>query len=216
MQVIIVGGGKIGVSLAETLSAHKHDVIIIEEDRRKCQEIADDFNGVVINGDATDVDVLKDAKIETADVFAAVTSDEEVNLLSCLLAKENSKAKTLARVTNHGYENIFRKVGIDLVLSPEEAFASRLESIIIEQNVMDVAMIQRGLIDVKEFKVTEKSGARGKTINDLEHPKGAIIAAVKYGGEWIIPETHKTLKANDKVLVIAKKQLEKQVRKMFE
>ncbi len=215
MHVVIVGGGKIGLSLAETLSAHKHDVVLIDEDRKKCQEIADDFNGVIINGDATDIEVLKDAKIAKADFFVAVTSDEEVNLLSCLLAKESSKAKTLARVTNPEYEKLFRKVGIDIVLSPELAFASSLESMIIEPDVVDIAMIHRGSIEMLEFTVSLTSKALGKKVLDLEKPKGSLIVAVKDGKEFVIPDVHMTLKLGDRVIVLVKKQLEDQVRKMF-
>ncbi|MFH1126697.1 MAG: NAD-binding protein [archaeon] len=216
MHIIIVGGGKIGFSLAETLAAHKHDVVIIEEDKAKCQEIADEFNGIVIHGDATQIDVLKDAKVEKADVFVAVTSSEEVNLLSCLLAKETCKAKTLARIINPSYEKVFKKVGIDLVMSPEVAMASRLESMIIEPDVVDIAMIHRGNIEMIEFTVTEKSKALGKSVKELERPKGAIIVAVKENDSFIIPGVHTVLKKGERVIVIVKKDMEGQIRKMFE
>ncbi len=216
MNIIIVGGGKIGLSLAETLAVHKQDVIIIEEDKEKCQEIADEFNGLVINGDATHIDVLEEAKIEKADFFVAVTSSEEVNLLSCLLAKEVCNAKTLARIINPAYEKVFKKVGIDIVMSPEVAMASRLETMIIEPDVVDIAMIHRGNIEMLEFTVSEKSKALGKSVKDLEKPKGAIIVAVKEGPEFIIPGVDTILKQGDKVMVIVKKDLESRIRKMFE
>ncbi|MCK4968187.1 MAG: NAD-binding protein, partial [Candidatus Aenigmarchaeota archaeon] len=73
MYVIVVGGGKVGLPLAETLAAHKHDVVIIESDKKKCESIVDEFNGIIINGEGNDIDVLKEAKIEKADVFVAVT-----------------------------------------------------------------------------------------------------------------------------------------------
>lgn len=216
MHIIIAGGGKIGLSLAETLSAHKHDVIIIEDDKKKCQEIADVFNGVVIHGDATDEDVLKEAKIESADVFAAVTSSQEANLLSCLIAKELSKAKTLARLSGPGYEKLFRKAGVDIVLSPEDAFASRLESMIVEPGVVDIAMIHRGNIEMLEFTVTLTSKALGKKVLDLEKPKGSLIVAVKEGKDFIIPDVNMALKLGDSVIVLVKKHLEKDIRKMFQ
>ncbi|MBU4246274.1 MAG: NAD-binding protein [Nanoarchaeota archaeon] len=216
MHIIIAGGGKIGVSLAETLSAHKHDVILIEEDKRKCQEIADEFNGVVLNGDATDEDVLKEAKIGRADVFAAVTSSQEANLLACLLAKEMSKAKTLARLSGPGYEKLFKKAGVDIVLSPEDAFASRLESMIVEPDVVDIAMIHRGNIEMLEFTVTLTSRALGKKVLDLEKPRGSLIVAIKEGKEFVIPDVHTMLRLGDRVIVLVKKHLEKDVRKMFQ
>lgn len=216
MHIIIIGGGKIGLSLAETLALHKHDVVIIEADRKKCQEITDVFNGVVINGDATHMDVLKEAKVEKADFFVAVTSSEEVNLLSCLLAKEVCKAKTLARVINPSYEKVFKKVGIDIVMSTEIALASRLESMIIEPDVVDIAMIHRGNIEMLEFEVHRGSKALGKMVKSIEKPKGSIIVAVKDEDEFKIPDVDTTLKLGDHVIVIVKKEFEGQIRKMFD
>ncbi len=215
MHIIIIGGGRIGLPLGETLALHKHDVVIIEEDKDKCQEIADDFNGVVICGDATSIDVLKEAKAEKADFFVAVTSSEEANLLSCLLAKEVCSAKTLARVINPSYEKVFRKVGIDIVMSTDVALATRLEALIIEPDVVDIAMIHRGSIEMLEFKIGEKSWACGKLVRNLEKPKGAIIVAVKEGDEFRIPDLDTVLKAGDYVIVTVKKDFERQIRKMF-
>lgn len=215
MHIIIIGGGKIGISLAETLAVHKHDIAIIEADRKKCQEIADEFNGVVINGDATQMDVLKEAKVEKADFFVAVTSSEEVNLLSCLLAKEVCKGKTLARVINPSYEKVFKKVGIDIVMSTEIALASQLEAMIIEPDVVDIAMIHRGNIEMLEFEVHEGSKALGKIVKTLEKPKGSVIVAIKKGDEFKIPDLNTRLKMGDRIIIIVKKELEGQVRKMF-
>lgn len=216
MHVIIVGGGKIGMSLAEKLAAHKHDVVVIDEDKRRCQEVADAFNGVVINGDATEMDVLNEAKVEKANVFVAVTSSEEVNLLSCLLAKEVSKAKTLARITKPHYEKLFKKAGIDIVLSPEVALASRLESLITEPDVVDIAIIHRGSIEMLELNVTEKSKVVGKTIKEIERPKGASIVAMKQGDDFVIPDIHTVFKPGDEAIVIVRKDMEKKMVELFE
>ena len=215
MRIIVVGGGKIGLSLAETLAMHKHDVIIIEAEKKKCQEIVEEFNGIVIYGDATEIEVLKEAKVDRADVFVAVTSSEEVNLLSCLLAKEISKAKTLARVIKPSYEKLFKKAGIDMVLSPEVALASSLESMIIEPDVLDIAVIHRGDIEMLEFTVKEKSKADGRSIKEIEQPKGVIIIAVKENNKFEIPGLDMKLKAGDKVIVLAKKELERKMEKIF-
>ena len=215
MHVIIIGGGRVGLPLAETLAAHKHDVVIIENDKKVCEDIAEEFNGIVINGDGNEIDVLKEAKIEKADVFVAVTSNEELNLFSCLIAKDFSKIKTVARVTNPAYEKLFRKVGVDIVVSPEIAMESRLEAMIIEPNIADIAMIHRGDIEMLEFTIDENSRALGKTVRDLERPKGAIIVAIKENKEFLIPEVNTPLKQGDNVIVIVKKKLESEIKKMF-
>ncbi|MCK4429466.1 MAG: NAD-binding protein [Candidatus Aenigmarchaeota archaeon] len=216
MNIVIAGGGKIGRSLAETLSIHKQDVALIEFNKEKCHEIADEFNGLVINGDATHIDVLEDANIKEADFFVAVTSSEEINLMSCLIAKEISKAKTFARIINPAYEKVFKKVGIDLVMSPDRVMASKLESLIMEPEAADVSMIHRGNIEVLEFTISKNSKAFGKPVKDLEKARTAIVVAAKENNEFIIPDLQTILKEGDKVIVIVRKELENQVRKMFE
>ena len=123
MNIIIVGCGKVGVSLAERLSAEGHDLVMVDINAKRIEEVSGRFDlmGVVGNGASFNVQI--EAGIEKADLFIAVTASDELNLLCCLVAKKNKQCATIARVRNPIYNNeigfIREQLGISMIINPE-------------------------------------------------------------------------------------------------
>ena len=145
MYVIIVGAGRVGLNLAQSLIREGLNVTIIENDSTISEEVAEQINAMVIHGDATSVQVLEDADITDADVFVAATGHDTVNLLTSVLSQnyDNIK-KIIARVNDLDHVNAFKRVGIDITVSPESAVASYLERIITRPKVSDLIILGRG------------------------------------------------------------------------
>jgi trk system potassium uptake protein TrkA len=114
MNIIIVGGGKVGYYLMKSMVEDGNEVCIIESQKSLCEKIAEEFNDMVIWGDGTSLEVLKDAGIDRADVIVAATGKDEENLAICQIAKMNySISKTIARINNPKNTQVFKELGVD-------------------------------------------------------------------------------------------------------
>lgn len=215
MHIIIVGAGRVGTYLAKGLSEEGHDVVMIDKSKERCERLASELNAVVLHGDATDKELLEEAGIKRADVFVAATGDSEDNLFACLVAKNYSKARLIIRSSDREHERVFRELGIHTIISPEETTASQIHAIIENPDVVDLAMIHRGDIEMIEFEVGQKSKVLNKTIHELDNPRNSMIVAIKEGSRLIIPHTGTKLRLGEKVIVICKKNVENKVRKLF-
>lgn len=116
MNIIVIGCGKVGSRLAQILADDGHDIVIVDSDRSSFKMLTPDFNGVTIVGVPIDQDVLKQAGIETADAFAAVTPDDNINIMACQVAKEIFKVpKVMARIYNPEREHVFHQFGLETI-----------------------------------------------------------------------------------------------------
>ncbi|MDD5292641.1 MAG: NAD-binding protein, partial [Candidatus Omnitrophica bacterium] len=129
MYIIIVGGGKVGHSLAKHLSQDKHTIVLIDKDREACKMLAQELNNVVVVcGDGCEPMVLEEAKIDRADVVAAVTGGDEDNLVICQIAKEKFKVRrTVARVNDPNNEHTFSELGVDIPIDATSIIAKIIE-----------------------------------------------------------------------------------------
>lgn len=129
MYVLIVGGGRVGLTLASSLSQDGYDVALIENDPKVCKVVTEEIDAMVICGSGTSMKTLKDANIADVDVFVAATGSDEANLMACILAKDYNP-KIVARVSDTAHKDIFRKAGVDCVISPEIAAAKYIENVV--------------------------------------------------------------------------------------
>ncbi|WP_456435170.1 potassium channel family protein [Methanopyrus sp.] len=215
MYVVVVGGGRVGRILAELLIAHGHDVVVIEKDKRRARELAQsELDILVIQGDATDLDVLQDAEIETADVVAAVTDKDEVNLAVSLIAKEEfGVERVVSRVTDDRFVDVFRRLGVDAVVNPDRSAAQLIEKAITRPNLVDMIMFGRGEAELLEFEVTEDSRVSGKKISEI--PADCVIVAIYRDDELELPRGDTEINPGDRVLVLALRDKLKKVEKLF-
>ena len=216
MNVIIIGGGNLGTTLAKNLADVKHDVTLVEQEEKVCNEVVEELNAEIIRGDGTDIEVLNDAKIDKADVVAAVTGSDETNLLICLVVKEHYPNIRLAsKISRSIYKKIFLKAGITTVISPEVSGADQLEAMITEPDILDFASVHKGEVELLEFVISTKSKAQNKTVEEAEIKGKTRIAAVKRKNEFMVASSDIKLVLGDRVIIVVRKGYEDKAKKMF-
>ncbi|AEH07430.1 potassium channel family protein [Methanothermococcus okinawensis] len=214
MYIIIAGMGRVGHILAKSLSG-KHDLVLIEKDKKVCETIASEVDALVINGDCTSIKTLENAGIDNADMFIAVTGRQEINLISSLLAKNYQIPKTIARVSEPEYKEVFEKLNVDVVISPELVAANYIEKLINRPGIVDLAIVGRGDAEIFELIIDSKSKVANKCIKELGKNKNYLIIAVYEENELKIPDGETELKPNDRIIILAKKDAVDEVRKLF-
>lgn len=134
MYIIIIGCGKVGLSLAEQLSDENHDITLVDSSADKLQNLSDDLDVMKILGNGASISTLQDAGIERADILIAVTGSDELNLLCCLIAKKAGHVSTIARVRNPIYNQeidfIRESIGLSMIINPELAAATEISRIL--------------------------------------------------------------------------------------
>ncbi len=153
MHIIIIGCGKVGSKFAQVLSEVGHDVVIVDNDRKAFDLLEPDFNGVTINGVPIDQDVLKKAGIETADAVAAVTPDDNTNIMVCQMAKEIYKIpKVIARIYNPSREHVFHQFGLETIC-PTNITVEVIKSIVLGDSGVTNHTIGSSVIAFRHEKV---------------------------------------------------------------
>jgi trk system potassium uptake protein len=207
MNIIIVGGGKLGYYLVKSLTPEKHRLTLIDEDLEHCKKIANELSDLgitIVNGDGTDVGCLGDAGIEHADLLIAVTGEDEDNLVACLLAKNYFPVpRTIARVNNPKNINIFKQLGVDSVVS-STALISDIIELEIDWTYADSLLSQHAAdVRIKEFSIRRHATAAGKRIADLGLAAGIIVIGLIHNRQYIVPDGATQLLAGDIVVVLA-------------
>lgn len=215
MYVIIVGAGRVGLNLAQSLINEGLNVTIIENDPSISEDVAEQIEAMVIQGDATSVKVLEDADISDADVFVAATGHDTVNLLSSVLSQnyDNIK-KIIARVNDLEHVDAFKRVGIDVTVSPESAVASYLERIITRPKVADLIILGRGSTELLDVKLENKK-LYGQKVLDYSPTENYIVCAVYENNELVIPQEDTVFHKDQKISVITKSDYIQEVTKLF-
>lgn len=203
MESIIIGGGKIGYYLYKTLHAKHYQVMMVERNRDDCLKIADELNSEVICGDGTDLDVLRDAGIEEAEVVAAVTGTDEANLVICQIAKVHFHiAKTIARVNNPKNIAMFRSLGIDRIVCSTAVIANMMEYELNRGDCRVVQTLEQGTMLLAEMLVAPGNKWKDCKIKDLKLPAECVIVSILHEGKIVYPRGETQIGENDKVLFI--------------
>jgi trk system potassium uptake protein TrkA len=177
-NLMILGGSKIGYHAARRLSK-KYNIKLIEPERSRCQDLADELREtLVINGEPSDVELLKEEGIAEMDAFIAVTDNTEINIISCLVAKHAGVSKTVALVENMDYIHLSQNIGVDTLINKKLIAANFISRYIRKGEVISLTGIHGVDAEVLEFEVNEKSKIKGKKIKNLSFPKTAIIGGV--------------------------------------
>ncbi|MFV2041549.1 MAG: TrkA family potassium uptake protein [Candidatus Hydrothermarchaeales archaeon] len=213
MNIIIVGAGRVGMFMAQKLEKD-HEVSIIEKDKDLAQEASRALDVLVIQGDGTETKTLEEAGVKDVDVIAGVTGKDEINLLSCLLAKSLGIKTVLARVGKPEYIEVFKSLGIDHVVSPELSVADRLYRLITRPTASDLALIEGSDVEILEYTIQANSLVKDKKVGEIP-PNGFLIISVRKGDEILIPTPNTVLEELDKVWVLLKSQFIKNVTKLF-
>ena len=204
MYVIIMGMGRVGLSLAKLLIDDGYDITLIDDNEALCNEAAAELDALVICGNGTNSKLLEEANIEDADFFIATTGNDEANLLSCILVRKYDVPNIIARVSNPDHEEAFKAVGIDNVISPEITAAGFLEKLVTRPNVADLISLGEGDAEILDMTITNDKIV-GKRIKEISPTKDFIIIATYPNGKLVIPQEDNILARGEKVSVLVKR-----------
>ena len=219
-NVIIAGGGKIGSRLAKATEG-KHNIKIIESSPDRARYLSEKLSSsVVLRGSVCDKALLHDENIEGTDVFAAVTNDDEANVMSCLLAKEMGAHKVVALINNPAYVDLVQGKGIDIAIAPSQITIGTFLAEIEGKDVVKVHSLRRGAAEAIETLAKEspsgKESCIGKELGEISLPEGATIGALIRGNKAKIAHDHVHLRENDHVIVfLTNKKYLKEVKNIF-
>lgn len=203
MKSIIIGGGKVGYYLIKTLKKRGHHVVLIERDQATCERIAEDIDADIICGDGTDLDVLKDAGIQEAEIIAAVTGTDEENLVICEIAKISFDInKTIARINNPKNIAMFNALGVDRTVCSTEVIANLIEYEFGKDNFKIIHTLERGSMILVEILVHKETLWCNRFIKDLILPDECVITSILRDEKVIYPRGDTQILEDDKVLVI--------------
>lgn len=212
MHVIIAGCGRVGSELAKLLSNEGHDVVVIDKVQSSFDRLSGAFNGITLVGNGFDLALLKQAGIEKADAFCAVTNGDNTNLISAQVAKRIFKvSKVIARVYDPQRAHIYAALGLDII-SGTILFAAMLRDKIIESRFSSY------LIETKDLGVLEvevKNTLIGKTIQDVNVAQEFLVVAIRRLDGVIIPEPQTVLKSRDVLMGIVKVTSLKKIKEKF-
>ncbi|MDD5560849.1 MAG: NAD-binding protein [Candidatus Omnitrophica bacterium] len=203
MYILIIGAGKVGYFLAKRLCQGKHTVSIVDKDRAICDEIAKELEALVINGDGCDPKILEEAGIERADVLAAVTGEDEDNLIVCQLAKEKfNLQRTVGRVNNPDNEHTFNELGIDVPVDSTKIIAKVIEEEVSFSDFVNLMSFKRGKLAIVRVDLPSDSPVINKEVKDITLPQDAVLVSIVRGEEVILPKGNTVLKTGDDVIAL--------------
>jgi trk system potassium uptake protein TrkA len=206
MNVIVVGGGKVGFYLIRTLLEHKHKVAVIEKDPGRCEVLAAEYPVLVINGDGTNPGDLADAGADYCDVLAAVTGKDEENLLVSQIARRKFDVKRcIARVNNPKNQEVFRELGINTAVSSTAIIAQLIEREMALGHMRTLMTFHHGDLSILELDLLPTSPATGKTVQELAPslPPESILVAVMRRDRVLFPRGGTVLEAGDTIMALA-------------
>ncbi|MGN0014508.1 MAG: Trk system potassium transporter TrkA [Candidatus Gastranaerophilaceae bacterium] len=199
-SVVIIGGGNVGLLLAETLEQADIYCKIFEKNIKRCEYISELLKkSLVINGDGTDIQLLTNESVEDADVLVSVTDNDEKNLLCSLLAKQSGVKKVISRVSKEPNARLFEKVGIDVAVSQNHAAMHEIYNHLIVPDISILATVERGQGEVIEVLIPKDFSER--KVMDLRFPKRAIIGVIERNNKMIIPKGDTVILGNDNLII---------------
>jgi len=215
MYIVIVGAGGIGKRLTElTLEDGNHNVIVIDKDQTRCEEIARKFDAIAINADATQEDTLDESEVKKADVLVATTRDDATNLMVVSLAKNKGVKHLISVINQEESKPMYMEKGVKMVKSPNIVMAEHLYKSIKHPTVEEYMNVGR-YAEIFRLPINPDSKLSGKTINDIGLPKKSLIVAVERDRKFIIPTDDIELFSGDKVTVLAHKDQVNRVAGLF-
>ena len=214
MKVVVAGIGEVGMYLAKMLNRRDHDIIVIDEDKDKLDELSATLDVMVIPGSASSIEILQKADIANADLFIAVTKTQEVNIISSILAKKLGAKKTIARIDNNEYidpdqRQIITDLGIDSLVYPEILASDEIVKIIRHPGMRKTIEFASGKLILFSYKVPRNSEIIGKSLIQLtkDNPElKARVVAISRVGRTIIPRGNNVIQAGDILYIITAKE----------
>jgi len=216
MKIIIAGAGEVGSHLAKMLTESYHDVTLIDESEERLSMVSENLDVVTIPGSPNSVSVLREAGVAEADLFVAVfpSADQNINIISAILAKKLGARKVTARINTEEYLNsdiklLFTDMGVDLLFYPEKIAANEIESLLKQSEMSEFIDFAHGRLQLVVIRLNEGAPLIDKTLSDYAAPAGNLTfrtVAISRNGETIIPQKETLFKQGDLIYVVALKE----------
>ncbi len=217
MYIIIAGGGNSGEALAKTLVKEKEDVVLIESDKDKAEKLSEELDALIISGDSTNIDILKDAGLSKADAVVAMTGDDKANLMICEIANQANVKRVLARINEPENEALFVQAGVESAISSTNSIVTDFKNVLRGKSSKTVATLASGAIELIEIYIGDNSKIVGKTVSSVGIDKNvAKISSIERSGEIIIADDTRIINKGDILGVIAKSSSAKKIVEHFE
>lgn len=214
-NVMIIGGGRVGRMIAKRIE-NSYNLRIIEIDKDRCMDLTNNLSkALVVNGDATDIDLLEEEGIDNTDAFIAVTNNTETNILTCLQSKTYGVKMTVALVEDTDYIDISQSLGIDSIINKKLIAASYLLRHTLGAKVSQLKFLSSIDADIVEYEVREGSAVTRKPIGSLSIPDNAVICGFTHDGESFIATDDAQIQADDRVVVFTLPDAVTAVEKLF-
>ena len=215
-NVMILGGSKVGQKTARDLCSRKFNVKLIEKDKQKATDLAEQLpNALVINGDGRNVELLEEESLSAMDAFIAVTGNSETNIMSCLVAKSKDIKKTIALVENMDYFQLSHSIGIDTLINKKLLAANNIFRYIRKGEVVAMTRLNNLNAEILEFIVKPNSAVSGKLIREIDFPRLATIGGVIRDGEGVIALGAFKITEGDRVVVCCLPSAIPKIEKLF-
>ncbi len=213
-QVTIIGGGNVGLMLAQNLEKVNMRIKIIECDYKRCVELTENLkNTLVLNGDGANFELLEEERVGESDVVVCVTNNDEKNLLCSLLAKQLGVSKVITRVSKNANAKLFERVGIDVAISENGAAIDDIENDLIKTDIEILATVERGQGEVLEIVVP--FDFKTESLMNIKLPCKAIIAIIQRRNRIIIPRGTTQIMPYDNLIVFTRKENSEIIKNYF-
>jgi trk/ktr system potassium uptake protein len=210
VRLIIAGAGMVGSSLAEQLLFEGHDISIVEKDPEICRKIEEKFDLLVVNGSGSNPRVLKQAGIDKADIILAVTPEDEINIMGCIIARQFNVQERIARIRSDDFLHApksfdLKQLGVNRIIDPEETVVDAMIQFLQTPGAIEATSLENGKILLREYKITKTMPLVNKTLLEIrrmtEHHRILVMTIVR-DDKAIIPTGDVVVEENDEVLAL--------------
>jgi trk system potassium uptake protein TrkA len=216
VYVVVIGGGNVGYYLTKELLTAGHEVVMIEKDPGRARQIADELGSIVVPNDGCEGRYQELAGMGRADVVAAVTGDDEDNLVACQVAKMHFNVpRAIARVNNPKNEHLFRQLAIDETVSPTRTILGVIEHEIPIHDLLHLAELEGGELEIVEAQLTAESPAVGRELRELTLPEGTSVAVILRGSKAVAVRPETRLMDGDRMLAVTSSEKEPELRQLL-
>lgn len=203
MKALVIGGGKVGYFLVKTLLEHNTKVTLIERDHDRAEMISNELNIEVLCGDGSDISILQDAGIQNSEIVAAVTGNDEENLVICQIVKVSfGKSKTIARINNPKNIKMFKQLGVDKTVCSTEVIANMINNEMTNDAVKIIQTFENGNMVVAEICVNVKNNWANQQIKNIKLPSSLVLISIIRNNEVIYAKGDTLILAGDNVMAV--------------
>ena len=206
MKIVIVGAGKIGSSLAFELANEDHDITVVEKDKEKMKLLSDTLDVMALCGNGAAMAIQREANVGDSDLLIAVTGEDELNMLACIVARKLGCKNTIARVRNREYtEQLYMlksELGLSMTINPELLAAKEIYRLLQIPAFIKRDTFAEGEAEALEFAVTDATEHLHERLMDIKLKPGILIVCINHMGRIIIPGGQDTLASGDTVVIV--------------